>query len=44
MQIVNNYDKETYNGDIGFIDHIDPETKELTITFEGRDVLMTLMS
>lgn len=39
MQIVNNYDKETYNGDIGFIRHIDPETKELIITFEGKDVL-----
>ena len=39
MQIVNNYDKETYNGDIGFINHIDPETKELTITFEGKEIL-----
>lgn len=39
MQITNNYDKEIYNGDIGFISHIDPETKELTINFEGKPIL-----
>ena len=39
MQIVNNYDKETYNGDIGFITDINSELKELTITFENRAVL-----
>lgn len=38
MQIINNYDKETYNGDIGYITHIDPELKELRIKFEEREV------
>jgi len=38
MQIINNYEKETYNGDIGFISHIDPELKELTISIEERDI------
>jgi len=39
MQIVNNYDKDTYNGDIGFISHVDSEMKEIAITFEEREVL-----
>lgn len=39
MQIVNNYDKDIYNGDIGFISRIDPEMKEITIMFEEREVL-----
>jgi len=39
MQTVNNYEKEVYNGDIGFMTHIDPELKEVTITFEGKEVL-----
>jgi exodeoxyribonuclease V alpha subunit len=38
MQIINNYDKETYNGDIGYITHIDLELKELRIKFEEREV------
>jgi len=36
MQIVNNYDKEIFNGDIGWVSRIDPEDRELTIDFEGR--------
>ncbi|MBY0501038.1 MAG: ATP-dependent RecD-like DNA helicase [Alphaproteobacteria bacterium] len=39
MQVVNNYDKETYNGDIGFITDINSDVRELTITFENREVL-----
>ncbi len=38
MQIANNYDKDVYNGDIGFIRHIDPDAQELTITFDERNV------
>lgn len=38
MQIQNNYQKEVYNGDIGFIREINKEEGEVTITFEGRDV------
>ena len=36
MQIENNYDKEVYNGDIGYIDTIEPEDGELTANFDGR--------
>jgi exodeoxyribonuclease V alpha subunit len=38
MQIENDYDKEVYNGDIGFIDDVDPELGELTVSFDGRSV------
>jgi exodeoxyribonuclease V alpha subunit len=38
MQIENDYDKEVYNGDIGYIDDVDNDTGELTIRFEGRSV------
>jgi exodeoxyribonuclease V alpha subunit len=38
MQIVNNYDKEVFNGDIGWISKIDPEEKEVVIDFDGRPV------
>jgi len=36
MQIVNNYDKEVFNGDIGWVSKIDQEDRELTIDFDGR--------
>ena len=39
MQIENNYDKETYNGDIGIIKSISTEDTELTIRFDERDVV-----
>ncbi len=38
MQIENDYDKEVYNGDIGYIDDVDPEAGELTASFDGRTV------
>ncbi|OPX34283.1 MAG: recombinase RecD [Desulfobacteraceae bacterium 4484_190.1] len=38
MQIKNNYDKEVFNGDIGKIKSIDPENREVTIFFDGRDI------
>lgn len=34
MQIQNNYDKDVYNGDIGFVTYIDPDEQELTATFD----------
>jgi hypothetical protein len=34
MQIENDYDKEVYNGDIGYIDDVDPDG-ELTASFDG---------
>ena len=39
MQIENDYDKEVYNGDIGYIDDVDPDTNELTASFDGRAVV-----
>jgi exodeoxyribonuclease V alpha subunit len=38
MQIRNNYDKETYNGDIGTIVHMDVVDQRVTIDFDGRPV------
>ena len=38
MQIENDYDKEVYNGDIGYIDDVDPEAGELVANFDGRSV------
>ena len=39
MQIENDYDKEVYNGDIGYVDDVDPDTSELTASFDGRAVV-----
>jgi len=38
MQIVNNYDKDVFNGDIGWISKIDAEEREVVIEFDGRPV------
>ena len=38
MQIENDYDKEVYNGDIGYVDDVDPDVGELTASFDGRGV------
>jgi exodeoxyribonuclease V alpha subunit len=38
MQIENDYDKDVYNGDIGYLDDVDPEAAELTARFDGRAV------
>jgi exodeoxyribonuclease V alpha subunit len=38
MQIENDYDKEVYNGDIGYIDHVDPNAGEIIASFDGRSV------
>jgi exodeoxyribonuclease V alpha subunit len=38
MQIENDYDKEVYNGDIGYIEAIDLELGEMTIAFDGRPI------
>ncbi|MBN1521722.1 MAG: AAA family ATPase, partial [Candidatus Aureabacteria bacterium] len=39
MQIVNNYDKDVFNGDIGFIDRIDREGGFIVVDFDGRKVV-----
>jgi exodeoxyribonuclease V alpha subunit len=38
MQIENDYDKEAYNGDIGYVDDVDPDVGELTASFDSRAV------
>ena len=38
MQIRNDYDKDIFNGDIGFITRVDTEERELTVNFDGREV------
>jgi len=38
MQIENDYDKEVFNGDIGYIDDVDPDEGELTTSFDGRAI------
>jgi exodeoxyribonuclease V alpha subunit len=38
MQIENDYDKEVYNGDIGFVTDVEPDEGELTTSFDGRSV------
>jgi exodeoxyribonuclease V alpha subunit len=39
MQIRNNYDKDIFNGDIGRITAIAWESREVTITIDGRDIV-----
>jgi exodeoxyribonuclease V alpha subunit len=36
MQIENDYDKEVYNGDVGYVEDVDADTGELTVNFDGR--------
>ena len=38
MQIRNNYDKEVFNGDIGFVSKVDMDERSLTVIYEGRAV------
>ena len=39
MQIENNYDRDVFNGDIGFVTRLDAEEEELTVDFDGREVV-----
>jgi len=38
MQVENDYDKEVYNGDIGYVDDVEPDDGELIARFDGRSV------
>jgi exodeoxyribonuclease V alpha subunit len=38
MQVVNNYDKDVYNGDVGWVEKIDRDAQTLEISFEDRPV------
>jgi exodeoxyribonuclease V alpha subunit len=39
MQVENNYDKEVYNGDLGVVSRLDAEEGELSVEFDGREVV-----
>lgn len=39
MQTINNYDKEVFNGDLGIIKEIDRVESQLTINFDGKNVI-----
>jgi exodeoxyribonuclease V alpha subunit len=38
MQLRNDYDKEVYNGDVGFITGVEAEERRVTVSFDGRPV------
>jgi len=38
MQVRNNYDKDVFNGDIGFIKEVDESDRALIVLFDGRPV------
>ena len=38
MQLRNNYDKDVYNGDIGFVKAVDSSSRSLVVLFDGRPV------
>ncbi|MEF8723452.1 MAG: ATP-dependent RecD-like DNA helicase [Candidatus Accumulibacter delftensis] len=38
MQIENNYDRDVFNGDIGFVTGVDQDDEELAVVFDGRVV------
>jgi exodeoxyribonuclease V alpha subunit len=39
MQIENDYDKEVYNGDTGFVTKIDADEGQVFVSFDGREVI-----
>ena len=39
MQIRNNYDKDVFNGDLGYVTAVDQEERTLSVDFEGRKVV-----
>ena len=38
MQVVNDYERQVYNGDLGVVAQVDMEEGELVVDFEGREV------
>ena len=43
LQVRNNYQKDTFNGDIGRVTDVDFENQTLTVQFEGRPVFYDWM-
>jgi exodeoxyribonuclease V alpha subunit len=38
MQVVNDYDRDVFNGDLGVVSDVDTEAGELSVSFDGRQV------
>jgi exodeoxyribonuclease V alpha subunit len=38
LQLKNDYEREVYNGDLGFIERVDAENRNLSVRFDGRSV------
>ena len=38
MQLRNNYDKDVYNGDVGFVKSVDTGERKMVVVFDGRPV------
>jgi len=36
MQLDNDYEKEVFNGDVGFVEAVEPDAGELSVAFDGR--------
>jgi exodeoxyribonuclease V alpha subunit len=39
IQLKNDYNREVFNGDLGIVEGVDVVEQELTISFDGRDVV-----
>ena len=39
MQLRNNYDKDVYNGDVGFVKSVDVANKSIVVTYDGKPVV-----
>ncbi|NUO48700.1 MAG: ATP-dependent RecD-like DNA helicase, partial [Polyangiaceae bacterium] len=39
MQLKNDYDREVYNGDVGFVSRLDQEARTLSVRFDEREVV-----
>ncbi len=39
MQIVNDYERDVYNGDLGLVARIETEASEIVVRFDGREVV-----
>ncbi len=38
MQTNNDYDKDVFNGDVGYVRQVDPDAEEVVLEFDGRPV------
>ena len=38
MQLRNNYDKDVYNGDVGFVKAVNSDDRSMVVNFDGRPV------